>query len=249
MNPYEILGVSPSASPEEIRAAYMALVKKYHPDRYQDSDLKKQAEEKMKQINAAYDMLTKKQTSGSSGSSYGPGSSYGQSSGQGSYGSYGSGSYGSGWGGFGTGWNPYGAYGSGSYGSGSYGSGSYRRQSAYTGQYAEEFARARSFINNGQIPAAQAVLDSVPLHNAEWNFLRGMCCYRNGEYSKAYEYVSRACQLDSTNYEYRSAMDSMRGANSTRGYWTNQGSSMSCCSVCGSILCANMMCNLCCRGH
>ena len=60
MNPYQVLGVSPSASQEEIREAYMKLVKKYHPDRYQDSNLKKQAEDKMKQINAAYDMLTKK---------------------------------------------------------------------------------------------------------------------------------------------------------------------------------------------
>ena len=69
MNPYEVLGVSPSASAEEIREAYMKLVKKYHPDRYQDSDLKKQAEDKMKQINAAYDQLTKKQNTGGPGSS------------------------------------------------------------------------------------------------------------------------------------------------------------------------------------
>lgn len=87
MNPYEILGVSPGADKEEIRAAYIKLVKKYHPDRYQDSALKEQAEEKMKQINAAYDMLTKEPIGGSTGGTY--------SAGGGSYsgGSYSGGSY------------------------------------------------------------------------------------------------------------------------------------------------------------
>ena len=251
MNPYEVLGVSPSASAEEIRSAYMALVKKYHPDRYQDSDLKKQAEEKMKQINAAYDMLTKKQSgTQSTYGGYGSGS-YGSGGSQGSYGQ-GSGSWGStGWGGFGTGWGGFGqgSYGSGSYGSGSYGSGSYQRQSTYSGQYASEFSKARNFINAGQIAAAQAVLKSVPLHNAEWNFLWGMCCYRTGEYAKAYEYVSRACQMDSANAEYRSAMNSMRGAGSSQRTWTGRGADLGGCGLCASMLCANLLCNICCRGH
>lgn len=238
MNPYEILGVSPSASPEEIRSAYMALVKKYHPDRYQDSDLKKQAEEKMKQINAAYDMLTKKPSGSQSGYGSGPQGGYGS----GSQGDYGSG----GWGGWG-GWGSYGSGSYGSYGSGSYGSN--QRQSTYTGQYAAEFAKARGYINAGQIAAAQAVLNAVPLRNAEWNFLWGMCCYRTGEYAKAYEYISRACQMDAANAEYRSALNSMRGANSTQRTWTGQGGSLGLCGLCASMLCANMMCNICCRGH
>ena len=39
MNPYEVLGVSETATDEQVRSAYIKLVKKYHPDRYQDSDL------------------------------------------------------------------------------------------------------------------------------------------------------------------------------------------------------------------
>ena len=54
MDPYKVLGVSPSASDDEIKAAYRKLVKKYHPDRYTDSALKEQAAEKIKEINAAY---------------------------------------------------------------------------------------------------------------------------------------------------------------------------------------------------
>lgn len=58
MNPYEVLGVSETATDEQVRSAYIKLVKKYHPDRYQDSDLKDLANDKLKQVNEAYDTIT-----------------------------------------------------------------------------------------------------------------------------------------------------------------------------------------------
>lgn len=78
-DPYEVLGVSPSASDEEIKRAYRDLVRKYHPDNYADNPLADLAQEKMKEINEAYDTLTKQGTSssrasytGSSGAGYSP---------------------------------------------------------------------------------------------------------------------------------------------------------------------------------
>ena len=54
-DPYKILGVSKDASDEDIKQAYRELAKKYHPDNYADSPLADMAEEKMKEINQAYD--------------------------------------------------------------------------------------------------------------------------------------------------------------------------------------------------
>lgn len=58
-DPYKTLGVSPNATDDEIKQAYRALAKKYHPDKYRDTDLAEMAEEKMKEVNAAYEEIQK----------------------------------------------------------------------------------------------------------------------------------------------------------------------------------------------
>lgn len=83
-NPYEVLGVSETATDAEIKTAYRNLAKKYHPDNYTDSPLADVAEEKMKEINEAYDRICDMRRNGSSssasGGSYGSGSSYSRTS-------------------------------------------------------------------------------------------------------------------------------------------------------------------------
>ncbi|MDR1028124.1 MAG: J domain-containing protein [Clostridiales Family XIII bacterium] len=78
-NPYEVLGIKEGASKDEIKAAYRALVKKYHPDRHQNNPLGDLAGEKMREINEAYDFLmnggASARRSSYSGSSYGSASS------------------------------------------------------------------------------------------------------------------------------------------------------------------------------
>lgn len=80
MNPYKVLGVREDASQEEIRSAYREMVKKYHPDKYTDNPLKELANEKLKEINEAYEILAKK---GKSASSRRPKDAYGAYSGSG----------------------------------------------------------------------------------------------------------------------------------------------------------------------
>ena len=54
----EILGLKPGASEEEVNQAYRDLVNVWHPDRFTDNQrLQKKAEEKLKEINAAYEYI------------------------------------------------------------------------------------------------------------------------------------------------------------------------------------------------
>ena len=62
-DPYEVLGVSRNASEQEIKAAYRELAKKYHPDNYQNNPLADLAQEKMREINEAYDEIVKERSS------------------------------------------------------------------------------------------------------------------------------------------------------------------------------------------
>ncbi|MBR2132018.1 MAG: DnaJ domain-containing protein [Oscillospiraceae bacterium] len=67
-DPYQILNVSSTASDDEVKKAYRELARKYHPDNYHDNPLADLAQEKMKEINAAYDEIQRRR-SGQSGRS------------------------------------------------------------------------------------------------------------------------------------------------------------------------------------
>jgi molecular chaperone DnaJ len=117
-NPYEILGVSPDATPEEVKRAYRKKARENHPD-LNPGD--KDAEARMNKINEAYDRITnpekyaasdaRKRAQSGGASGYG-GASQGGSSTQG-----------------GTYYNPY--SGAGRYGQGGYTQGGDTEQNPY----------------------------------------------------------------------------------------------------------------------
>lgn len=221
MNPYEVLGIKPGASDDEIKAAYKSLVKKYHPDKYQNNPLSDLAEEKLQEVNEAYDTLMKGTGRGSSGSSYSGGYNAGSSGG------YNQGSYGH------SGYNTNSGYGGGynTYSSGS------------TGPLNE----VRRAIDRGSLDEAEAMLAREPNQNAEWMFLSGMISYKRGWYDDAAGKIQRAVSMEPYNQEYRMALNNISGSGNiyrnnafNQGYNTNQDAF---CQALSCFCCADACCD------
>ena len=92
-DPYQVLGVAEDASEDEIKKAYRALSRKYHPDANINNPNKAQAEETFKQVQEAYGQIMKERTEGYGGQGYGSFGGYGNGTGSGSDGN---GSFGNG---------------------------------------------------------------------------------------------------------------------------------------------------------
>ena len=66
-NPYEVLGVSPGATDEEIKKAYRRLSRQYHPDANVNNPNPMLAEEKFKEVQQAYNQIMKEKQQGYAG--------------------------------------------------------------------------------------------------------------------------------------------------------------------------------------
>lgn len=70
MDPYEILGIPRNATDQEIKKAYRALSRKYHPDANVDKPNAKAYEEKFKQIQQAYQTIMDERHNGGTQQTY-----------------------------------------------------------------------------------------------------------------------------------------------------------------------------------
>ena len=70
IDPYRVLGVQRGASDEEIKKAYRSLSRKYHPDANINNPNKAQAEERFKEIQAAYNQIMDERQNGSYSTGY-----------------------------------------------------------------------------------------------------------------------------------------------------------------------------------
>lgn len=234
-DPYRVLGVSSTASEDEIKKAYRTLAKKYHPDVNNGSSA---AEAKMKEVNEAYSTITKMRKEGTS---YTGNTGYGSTGGYGNQGSAGGGS------------DPFGGYGPfggfGSQGSnGGYGSTGNRTHSSNP-----QMQAARNYIRSGHYQEAVNVLEGQKERSAEWYYLCGEANLGLGNRVAALSYARQAVSMDPNNFEYRALLNRLEG--NSQYYQSNgagQGFNMpqilcrnplvSCCAA--QMLC-NCLCNCC----
>ena len=231
-DPYEVLGVPRTASEAEIKAAYRKLAKQYHPDLHPGDET---CQQKMNEINAAYDAIKNPQTqqSYSSGGSYGGG--YGGSSGQSSQNGYDP---------FGFGWNPFG-----------YG---YQERQTYNTRYeardSTEIQAARNYVNAGAYDEALHVLSTVNEadRDGQWYYYSARANYGSGNRVAAMEHIRRAMQLEPDNPSYQRFYQIVQSGGQTYRsnaqqyeFCSNPGSN----SYCSPLCTAWCLLNLCCGGN
>ncbi len=242
-NPYEVLGVSRDASEDEIKKAYRALSRKYHPDANVNNPNKAQAEEKFKQIQEAYQQIVKERTEGFGNTGYGNSgygnTGYGRGTGYGNAG-YGQGE-GGGYGGFG-GFGSFGGYG---------GFGSFGGFGSNTGYEEDGHLRAAgNYVRNGYYKEARNVLDDMDDRGARWFYYSALAHAGLGNTVAAMEHAKRAASMEPGNMDYRNLV--YRFENGGTQYRQRQyaygnpyaGSG----NVCMKICIANLICNFCCGG-
>ncbi len=198
-DPYQVLGVSQSASDDEIKKAYRTLSRKYHPDTNVNNPNKEAAEEKFKQVQQAYEEILKIRAGGQN--------SYG------SYGSYGQGGY-NGYGQNGYGYREnYGRYSYGPFGSDPFGQNRYQQND----DMPLEFRAASNYINAGHYQEALNVLNRMEstYRNAMWYFLRSVANNGLGNRMNALEDAKTASVLEPNNMQYRSFYQQLENGGTT----------------------------------
>ena len=256
-DPFSVLGVSPSASEDEIKSAYRKLAKKYHPD-LNPGD--KAAEQKMKEVNEAYAEAIRIRKGGASGGSYGGfyggyGSGAGYQNRSGYYGGSGRQNYSSnqsgqsGWNqgegnpfeGFGFGFNPFGF------------NANQRTTQFRTRNYANpDLKTAESYILSRRYHDALNLLNRVPTHDADWHALYARADMGLGNRISALDHARKASQMAPGDSDYRELLQTVESGRQqyqeTRqsGYDFQQ-------AVCGNpflTCCAiNVLASCCCGGR
>ena len=232
IDPYRVLEISKDATPEEIKKAYRKKALQYHPDRNQGS---KEAEERMKEINEAYAMLTDP--------NYKPNNSAHQGYGAG-YGPYGGRSGSSQYGGQ-TGYGPFGGFGFDPFGGAQ---GGYQARP----EGSPELRAARNYVMNGYYQQALSALEQVSERSAEWYYLSAQAHMGMGDRVIARDHARTACGLDPDNFEYRlflQQLEQSAASYRSRGGLYGMNASALCRHPCVQCVAINMLLNCLCGGY
>ena len=219
-NPYDVLGIDPSASDDEVKKAYRKLSRKYHPDANVNNPNKDQAEAKFKEVQAAYTQIMKMREQGSS---------------------YGSGGYGQG---YDTGYDPFGYGPFGGYQQNS------QQSSEYTDETSIHLKAAANYINSQHFREALNVLNNISNRTSKWYYLSAIANMGLGNNVTAMEHAKRAVDMEPGNPQYMQLLQQLQyggqwyqqRGESYGGTIFNMGDNW-----CLKLICLNMFCNCCCR--
>lgn len=231
-DPYQVLGVSPTASDDEVKKAYRALCKRYHPDANVGKPDAAQAEKKFMEVQQAYEEIMHRRQGGGqrAGSGY---NGQQQRPQQGGY------------------EDPFSSFwGTGGYGSG-YGGYGYQRQQQTQQESTIEMRAAKNYIDTGHYAEALNALGSVPpgKRNAYWYFLSALAQSGLHNNAQAMEYARQAVSMEPGNMQYQQLLSQLQSGGA---WYSHQGQqygrqTMGRPNLCCSIMALELCC-MCCSG-
>ena len=208
-DPYQVLGISPSAGIEEIKKAYRHKAKEYHPDLHPNDPA---AAKKMNEVNEAYDMLTNPQKyaarraanprrgAGGQGGSHNTYSSNGRQSSYGFTGDFSDFDWF-----FGFGFDD------------THSAGTRPQEKASDGR---EVRYIISAIQAGRFQDAISTLLRIPSveRNARWHYLLSLAYHGAGEEAKAIDEMQRAVKMEPENQVYSALLRQFLNAERSGGF-------------------------------
>ena len=227
-DPYQVLGVSPTASDDEVKKAYRQLCKKYHPDANVGKPDAAQAEKKFMEVQQAYEEIMHMRQGGGTrpGSGYNGGTQQQRGYGQGGYAQQDD-PFESFWGGYGYG------------------------QQRQEQDSSIEMRAAKNYIDTGHYAEAINALGSVPpgQRKARWYYLSALAQMGLHNNAQAMEYARQAASMEPGNMQYQQLLSQLQSGGSWYGergeqYGRQQFSRP---NICCSILALELCC-MCCSG-
>ena len=175
-DPYHILGLTATATEEEIKKAYRKLCKQYHPDLHAGKPDEKEAERRFLEVQSAYQEIMRIRQGKETANSFGKNAN--------------------------SSYDPYGAFWGSAYGPG-YGGYDYGRQTQE--DESSEIRAAKVYIDAGYFNEALKALSGVSMEkrDARWYFLNALAQSGLHNTAQAMEYARQAANMDPGNVQYR----------------------------------------------
>lgn len=234
-DPYAVLGIAPGADEETVKKAYRQKCKQYHPDLHPNDPA---AEEKFKEVQAAYSAIMRPHTS----SGYAGGGSYSSAGGYAGGGQQYQ--------------NPFGGYGFGGFGPFGFGFGpGFGGQRTYS-ESSPELQAAGNYIRSGYYREALNVLDNMPQNQrtARWHYYAALACNGLGDNLRALDEARAAAEMEPGNYQYQNLLTRLQNpgqayAAGRRGYAQPGAPGSSCMSLWLYMMLCNVLSLCCCGGR